>query len=218
MCKGSDKMHKRLITFGCSYTYGHGLADCHVPRNNAGPHPSKFAWPQLLADRLNLECVNLGKPGGSNKLMWWRTVNFEFEPTDVVIYYATFPDRDMIINNDDNETWQMGPWSGLGKRANAFHRYLVQSNSTKTWEYQSYVHIDHAYHHVLRQGVKNVFHFKRKNKDFEHELPSWATFKFHPVCVEDMVTIKDVALDGSHPGPKSHEQIAKRMSELLPKF
>ena len=61
-------MHKRLITFGCSNTYGHGLPDCHVPPNEAGPNPSKVAWPQLLADRRGLECVNLGQPGGSNKL------------------------------------------------------------------------------------------------------------------------------------------------------
>ncbi len=158
-------MHKRLITFGCSNTYGHGLPDCHIPPNKAGPNPSKFAWPQLLADRLNLECVNLGEPGGSNKLMWWKTVNFKFEPTDVVIYYATFPDRDMIINNKvgDNRTWQMGAWSSLDKRVKMFHRYLAQSNSAKTWDYQSYVHIDHAHPPVLSQGVKHIFLLKRNN-------------------------------------------------------
>ena len=213
-------MHKRLITFGCSNTYGHGLADCHVPPHHAGPNPSKFAWPQLLANRLNLECVNLGEPGGSNKLMWWKTVNFEFEPTDVVMYYATFPDRDMVISNKvgDNKTWQMGPWSSLDKRVKTFHHYLAQSNSAKTWDYQSYVHIDHAHQHVLRQGVKNIFHFKRNNEQFEHRLPSWATFKFHSVCVEDMITTFDTALDGLHIGPDSHKQIALRMSKLLPKF
>jgi hypothetical protein len=213
-------MHKRLITFGCSNTYGHGLPDCHIPPNEAGPHPSKYAWPQLLADRRQLECVNLGQPGGSNKLMWWRTVNFEFEPTDVVIYYATEPNRDAILNNapNDNRANQMGTWSSVDKRVKAFHRYVAQSNSAKTWEYQSYVHIDHAYQHVLRQGVKDIFHFKRNNIVFQHKLPKWATFKFQPIDIEDMIVDPDLALDKSHDGPKSHKQIARRMDKFLPKF
>ena len=213
-------MYKRLITFGCSNTYGHGLPDCHVPPNEAGPNPSKVAWPQLLAGRRQLECINLSWPGGSNKLMWWKTVNFEFEPTDVVIYYATYPDRDMIISNKVGETHtdQMGTWSSVDKRVKAYHRYVAQSNSTKTWEYQSYVHIDHAHQHVLRQGVKNVFHFKRNNQQFEHKLPDWATFKFQTISIEDMITTFDTALDGSHDGIICHTQIARRMSKFLPKF
>jgi len=213
-------MHKRLITFGCSNTYGHGLPDCHVPPNEAGPNPSKVAWPQLLAERRGLECVNLGQPGGINKLMWWRTVNFEFEPTDVVIYYPTDANRDTIINNapNDNRYDQMGTWSSVDKRVKAFHRYVAQSNSQKTWEYQSYVHIDHAYQHVLRQGVKNIFHFKRNNDLFQHKLPDWATWRWQSLCIDNMITTWDIALDGVHIGPKCHKQIARRMDKFLPKF
>ena len=49
----------RLITFGDSFTYGHGLVDCHVPEKNwQGPNPSKFAWPQVLGDMLGIEVIN----------------------------------------------------------------------------------------------------------------------------------------------------------------
>ena len=43
----------RLVAFGCSYTYGHGLPDCIMAKGRAGKRPSKFAWPYLLAKKLD---------------------------------------------------------------------------------------------------------------------------------------------------------------------
>jgi len=57
----------RLIAFGCSYTYGAGLEDCFTPPIGHGPIPSKFAWPQLVANELNMECINMSSSGASNK-------------------------------------------------------------------------------------------------------------------------------------------------------
>jgi len=213
-------MYKRLVTFGCSFTYGHGLADCHVAPNHAGPNPSKFAWPQLLATRRQLNCVNLSRPGGSNKLMWWRAVNFKFKPTDVVIFYTTFPDRDCILNNSDSiddlhETYQLGLWPSKDKRTRSYRDLVVHSNSTKNWEYQSYVYLDYAYQHIFKQGVKNIFFFKHQHQIWQHQLPDWATFKFETPEISGMIKKWDYALDRSHPGPKSHKQIAKRLDAYL---
>ena len=44
----------KLVTFGCSYTYGHGLPDCIMAKGRAGKRPSKFAWPYLLAKKLDM--------------------------------------------------------------------------------------------------------------------------------------------------------------------
>jgi len=50
---------KKLIAIGCSFTehYTKSLEniDCNFPR-----------WPQILADKLNMECINLGKSGMGN--------------------------------------------------------------------------------------------------------------------------------------------------------
>lgn len=46
---------KRLITHGCSFTYGEELAD-----------PAAGAWPTLVASRLNVDLLNLAKPAYNN--------------------------------------------------------------------------------------------------------------------------------------------------------
>ena len=44
-----------LITFGCSFTYGHGLPDCiGGPDGHAGPTPSEQAWPAMLGKIINM--------------------------------------------------------------------------------------------------------------------------------------------------------------------
>ena len=64
----------RIISFGCSYTYGHGLADClEEDKITQGADPSKLAFASLLAKKINCKCINLGKSGNSNKEIWYAT-------------------------------------------------------------------------------------------------------------------------------------------------
>ena len=61
-------MKQRLVSFGCSLTYGDELADC--TNNTCGEDsPSEYAWPNLLAKSLDMECVNLGYMGASNQMI-----------------------------------------------------------------------------------------------------------------------------------------------------
>jgi len=92
----------RLITFGCSHTFGQALPDVW---NNIRSGPSKYAWPQLLADKLNIECVNLGIPGASNKQIWFRIVKIKFEPNDIVIILWSSQPRWCIIRKLEPTSW-----------------------------------------------------------------------------------------------------------------
>ena len=42
----------KLWAFGCSLTFGHGLSDCFdgPKTNGAGPLPSIYSWPAVLAN------------------------------------------------------------------------------------------------------------------------------------------------------------------------
>jgi hypothetical protein len=43
----------RIIAFGCSYTYGHGLPDClDDDKITQGPTHSNLAYPSILAEKL----------------------------------------------------------------------------------------------------------------------------------------------------------------------
>jgi hypothetical protein len=46
---------KKLVTSGCSFTYGQGLSD-----------PPSQAWPALVADLLGMQVTNLGTRGAGN--------------------------------------------------------------------------------------------------------------------------------------------------------
>mgnify|MGYP003685579447 FL=1 len=70
----------RLVAFGCSYTQGIGLNGLDYTYSRYYDSPlesvlkvksaSKDAWPHLLADKLGVECVNLGQGGNSSKFVF----------------------------------------------------------------------------------------------------------------------------------------------------
>ena len=96
----------RLIVFGCSLAYGVGLPDCWPDTSK----PSKFCWPELIAQSMNRELVNKSTPGSSNKRIWYTISKFKFEPDDIVIISWSYPNRYSIINN---------PWDIRNLRHNA---------------------------------------------------------------------------------------------------
>jgi hypothetical protein len=80
----------RVVAFGCSYTRGTALDDIWDFENNRSifPQPSKHDWPQLIADKLELECINLGKGGFSNKAIWHSILNFDFKYNDLIFIHG----------------------------------------------------------------------------------------------------------------------------------
>jgi hypothetical protein len=56
----------KLVTFGCSFTYGHGLADCMAEDGSNGPTASEQAWPSVLGKLTGMKVDNVSEPGSSN--------------------------------------------------------------------------------------------------------------------------------------------------------
>lgn len=107
--------YNRLITFGDSFTFGHGLADCYISPIHPGRHPSKIGWVNKLAAKLNInEIYNYSSPGASNRLITHRIFNIdEFTEKDLVICQFTFYERDFYYNNEGGVinvgTWNIDP-------------------------------------------------------------------------------------------------------------
>lgn len=97
-------MEQKLVVFGCSFTYGHGLPDC-LDGNNIGPgsKPSKFSWANHLKTSLGLsKLTNKGIPGASNKIILNEIVNYDFkkEPTKVVILWSNFERKTIFYSHN----------------------------------------------------------------------------------------------------------------------
>lgn len=120
----------KLYAFGCSLVKGDALDDIwDFKTKRTVDKPSKEAWPQILADKLNLECVNIGESGVSNKQIWHRIVSTDFQPIkddDIVVVQWTSLDRWCIIEKDRCTKiglWQVNESSHTAKanvRASSF--------------------------------------------------------------------------------------------------
>ena len=103
----------RLVTFGCSMTQGIGLdgLDCFSHPRYISPQDtilnnkciSKDAWPHLLADKLDLKCVNLGRGGSSPKFVFQMIREFQFNNDDLVIIQWPGAGRHTIWAEEDEE-------------------------------------------------------------------------------------------------------------------
>jgi len=87
-----------LYAFGCSYTYGDETTSWYIDRSKSSPD----AWPTLLAGKLNLNCVNLGKSAVSNDFIFTNVLGNlkNFKKDDIIVIMMTFPDRKLIYNNE----------------------------------------------------------------------------------------------------------------------
>ena len=151
----------RLVTFGCSLTYGTALEN---PRDS---------WPMQLATKWNLGLVNMGKPGSSAKRIWWDILNFKFMKTDTVVVMWTHMDRWCVLKDDDNHIeWDIPgkihfykdrkPKSVLStKTAEAYYKYLHDDFDMLT---QYLCYINHAYTY-LQDKVGSQYHVRASQQD-----------------------------------------------------
>ena len=91
----------KLLTVGDSFTFGEELSDV---KDNLTP--SKFAWPELLANQLDWEVTNLAKPGSGNMRMT-RNVVSEIDNHEVFIIAWSHWAR--IEFSDDIGTFDIWP-------------------------------------------------------------------------------------------------------------
>ena len=224
-------MYNRLVTFGCSLTYGQALED-----------RSKDSWPAQLGARLNLPVHNQGRCGASTKRIWWQIVNFPFKQDDLVVIGWTHKDRWCIIKNDfiqkSNDDFNsddpehvtnfdipqlagtdeyekatgyidVGPWGTDSKKvSDMFYRYFHDDYDMMI---NYFALVNHADYYLRERKIKTV----HINMAHHEEGPDFNNVNFLPI---DFQTIKDTnpkAKDNWHPGPKAFEIFTDKVYNLI---
>ena len=194
----------RLITFGCSNTYGHGLEDCVTDSGMHGQLASKTAWPNTIGKLLNCsEVVNQSSPGASNKFIWKTIVDFEFKQDDLVIIMWSYSDRHCFFFND--QCLRIGPW--VKDKANRFYYKLFYSKNDSILDF--FNRADHSkryldslhlvnYHTAVGPTTVNAL----------LKLPKWFSVRFTSTSLYTIRDLHPRALDGMHPGQHAHDQFA----------
>ena len=217
----------RLIAFGCSNTYGEALPDCWIKANfgknyMSGPNPSNFAWPSVLSERLNLDCVNLAKPGVSNKWICNEILNTDFVPTDLVVILWTYFDRSCIFQDDgSNKRLMIQDVTNLyinDELRKYTKEYYKKYHTNTNAIHESYLNINYAKLYLDSIGIKN-YHFTCSNDVNMNNFVKSIFFKWNNVDMLDKLDYTkcrtDSALDKLHPGITSQKNIANEIHKLI---
>jgi hypothetical protein len=197
----------RLIAFGCSLTYGHGLSDCIIPPYSPGPSPSKLAWPAIIASELKIELINLSTLGSSNKRIWHNIINFNFKTDDIVFIMWSYPERDCILKSTNSYT-DIGRWIDNCKiYYNNYYSKYDSDTMTK-------LYINHANQYL--NDKKITTYNLTVNKEFKHMFFSFnKKIPYIPVCIDKQCNKFELGLDNLHPNEACHKEVARLIMNQL---
>lgn len=211
----------RLVAFGCSLTYGHGLHDCWDSETQyAGEKPSTVAWPSIAAKELKIDCVNISYPGASAKEILFKIQNFNFRHDDIAVILWPWPSRSCVITLEEINLEE----SNYNRKA--FERFMPTFNNSKNKNFYSvynetdsivdyYTRIEYANFFLTYQNIPAlhltvddcfVKNFKWKNANLENIYFTKIKNKF------------PLALDGEHPGELAHQEFGLEIAKKINSF
>lgn len=216
----------RLITTGCSLTYGQWMPDNSIfdpaiktTRNQLNkPHahykdagyPSNQSWPSYLAGLLDCEVVNLAKPGASNKEIWMQAITHDYLPGDIFISLWTNGDR-WCVYRESRSHIRIHPTNAEhNPHSGAYYQYIHNTYDSRIDLLMRY---NYVYYYLERRGVPQ-YHFTNRAYNFKPEMLSWSDAPEFPD-----LTLKHVrecyphstALDEMHPGSQVYSEFANQI-------
>ena len=195
----------RLVVFGCSITHGQGLID-----------PQKEVWGAVLAQLLDKEFVNNGKPGASNKFISHAVSKFNFEPDDFVIIAWTFLSRySLLLDNETSHLSQTGkelPCINLRaerqtKESITYFKYFYNEYDSN---FNNSVFVDFTVDLLLHKQInfKQIFYRAEQTPDCRHKNTNTFPFTIFPLYLR-----YPKASDNLHMGPLGNSHLADLMYE-----
>jgi hypothetical protein len=216
----------KLIGFGCSWTFGLGMIDNYREDNLILPEdkPSKYAWPQVMADLLNWEVDNQGIAAASNLQILLSILNYDYKEGDHVAVMWTYTNRDLLLYEDCSEmqvaAFMCEDWfESLLKKvfsSNYRNSFIKKNSATKAKEfYKLHSENDLERRSWIYQYLAGL-HLKSLNIPFVF-ITDWTSSKSLPKGVIDFSAnpnegfrrlASDKAKNGTHPGIESQKTFA----------
>ncbi len=157
-----------LVTFGCSFTYGHGLHDCIAEDGlSNGPRPSVLAWPNQLKSLCNFKTVdNMAEPGASNKIITKHIVEYKkySKQSFVVIYWANFDRHTIFFSKDNTKRIHMMPNFLSDTMPKDFWKWHTKNINRDEKEFQNLIKNYYGYfHHEFDVYFDNIIRLNYVN-------------------------------------------------------
>lgn len=192
----------RLVAFGCSYTQGSSLDDNYqFPPYPAVP--SIFAWPQVLANLLGLECKNYAVGGSGNLEILWELLKKNVSSNDIVLLGWSHFNREIIFDKQQE-------FSRMLDNEETFKRWLL-AHPESDINIRNWLYIHHANKYleskkITAYNVFCAFDIDPSTKPSWIEIDNMLPCNFQPL---------DRGHDGLHPGIKSHEDLANNIYKYI---
>jgi hypothetical protein len=129
-------MTKKILSAGCSFTYGHELSDC----NHAGLPPSNKTWAKGLSDLIQGEYKCIAQGGLGNSAIARKAFHYvSNNPVDCVLIMWSFPSRydwAMPRNQhlEDTRWASITPWDTDDKQAEVFKNLSSSEPQQEIWK------------------------------------------------------------------------------------
>jgi len=129
-------MTKKILSAGCSFTYGHELSDC----NHAGLPPSNKTWAKGLSDLVQGDYICVARPGIGNSAIARRTFQYvSNHSVDYVLIMWSFPSRydwAMPRNQhlEDTRWTSITPWDTDDKQSEVFKNLSSSEPQQEIWK------------------------------------------------------------------------------------
>jgi hypothetical protein len=208
-----DKIMSRLITFGCSYTYGTGLIDCQDKKifsfSKHNSKPSNIGWAAQLNEKLGTSLINKSFPGASNFEILYEVLQFDYEENDVIVIMWSHYLRDLFFTKFfkiPSLRRRLGLWKTTG-----LSRKWVEQMSQRDYIMKSWIYMQHADLYLKDKKIKYI-HYPSVPKELnEFEVPQIHIDNLHM----DGIDWLDFAEDGSHPGILTNTNLADKIFNIV---
>lgn len=209
----------KLWAFGCSNTFGQCLDRIDKQK------PSKKAWPNVLADKLNIHPMNKAQLGNSNRGILYNALeNIDnISVNDLVVLFWTYPSRTFFWQRDlkdkitklemmENMSDKISPWTIGGTQTKIrFKAWIKYFFHRIDLEYSLYENMTVA-DHILKKNTVFVYHVL---SDVQEVDPKWLNVDIIGKFRMTSDHYKDFALDSAHPGKEQHKFLADQLYTKL---
>lgn len=185
----------RLVTFGCSMTYGVGLED-----------PQNQTWGACVSRALGRTHVNQGQPGASNKFISYKVTNFKYQPDDLVMILWSFKDRYCILKSAGNSRF----FYPASEEQDSVLYYKEFYNDFDQ-EYINLVYVSYTIDFLLKNNIKFYQMFFRDSD----VVPVLGKKNFIPVSLDKYFVNYPKGLDNAHLGKEGTEKYSEKLVEYL---
>ena len=200
-----------FYAFGCSSTYGHGLSDCYNHETKEpGETYSRYAFPALVSEKLNLNLINRSHCGISNKYILNLFIETDICDKSIVLINWTNTNRFCILYKD-REPHHLGRWLARKKQkiATQYYKHIWNEHDStiELYHYANYVDL------LCKIKKCKLFQYGHPFLD-TMDIPIWSRIQFPNY---DILKTRDnnpslpLALDNLHPGPGHHKLFAKQI-------